>query len=98
MKNWKNALERILFAADKIIVRGVCGGIRGYQFLFSPDHGIASPSFGLSRCRFYPTCSDYAHQSISQYGLLKGSMASLKRLLRCGPWSDGGFDPPINNK
>ncbi|MGD0566201.1 MAG: membrane protein insertion efficiency factor YidD [Candidatus Goldiibacteriota bacterium] len=46
-----------------------------------------------SSCRFYPTCSDYGRQAIEKYGSIRGSFMALKRLLRCGPWSKGGFDP-----
>ncbi|QTA92741.1 Putative membrane protein insertion efficiency factor, YidD-like [Desulfonema magnum] len=44
-------------------------------------------------CRFYPTCSEYAYQAVSRYGLLKGSWMSLKRILRCHPFNPGGIDP-----
>jgi uncharacterized protein len=45
------------------------------------------------RCRFYPTCSEYAVQSVHKYGWLKGSFRALGRLLRCHPYHPGGFDP-----
>ncbi|MBQ8588818.1 MAG: membrane protein insertion efficiency factor YidD [Clostridia bacterium] len=44
-------------------------------------------------CRFYPTCSDYALQAITKYGALKGSYLALRRILRCHPFCDGGYDP-----
>jgi len=44
-------------------------------------------------CRFYPTCSEYAMQSIEKYGILKGIFLSFRRVLRCHPFSPGGFDP-----
>ncbi len=69
--------------------------IRLYQKTLSPDHGWVSllhPWPGT--CKFRPTCSEYAYQSIKRYGLLKGIFNSLKRLLRCHPWSHGGWDPP----
>jgi putative membrane protein insertion efficiency factor len=44
-------------------------------------------------CRFYPTCSEYGRQAVEKYGALKGGWLALKRILRCGPWSKGGFDP-----
>jgi uncharacterized protein len=43
-------------------------------------------------CRFYPTCSDYARQAVLKYGVLKGGFMSMKRVLRCNPWSKGGID------
>ncbi|MFP4346918.1 MAG: membrane protein insertion efficiency factor YidD [Desulfococcaceae bacterium] len=59
--------------------------IRLYQYGLSP---VLGPS-----CRFYPTCSRYAYQAISQYGVMKGLSLSLKRLVRCHPWNPGGYDP-----
>lgn len=44
-------------------------------------------------CRFYPSCSAYAIGAIEKYGALKGSRLALGRLLRCNPFSDGGYDP-----
>ncbi len=59
--------------------------IRAYQ-------RILSPMFG-NRCRYYPSCSEYAAQAIGRFGILKGLVLAGWRLLRCNPWSDGGFDP-----
>ncbi|NLJ50339.1 MAG: membrane protein insertion efficiency factor YidD, partial [Candidatus Atribacteria bacterium] len=46
-----------------------------------------------SSCRFEPTCSQYARDAIRKYGVLKGGMMALWRLLRCHPYSRGGYDP-----
>jgi uncharacterized protein len=46
-----------------------------------------------SACRFNPTCSDYTYQAVEKYGPLKGLFIGLKRIIRCHPWSKGGFDP-----
>ena len=45
------------------------------------------------RCRFYPTCSEYTKQSIIKYGLIKGGILGLKRICKCHPLNDGGYDP-----
>ena len=45
------------------------------------------------KCKFYPTCSEYAIQAIDKYGILKGSILSIKRIIRCNPFSNGGYDP-----
>lgn len=59
--------------------------IAAYQRWISP---------GLPRrCRYEPTCSDYAAQSISSFGPIRGSLLAAWRLLRCNPFSHGGFDP-----
>jgi len=44
-------------------------------------------------CRFYPSCSDYAAGSIQRHGIMKGAFYSIKRLLKCHPFNEGGFDP-----
>jgi len=51
-----------------------------------------SHMFGNS-CRFYPTCSHYAEDALKKYGAGKGSLLAVKRILRCHPWHDGGYDP-----
>ncbi len=51
-----------------------------------------SPMFG-QRCKYYPSCSEYAAQAVEQYGILRGLILAGWRLLRCNPWSHGGFDP-----
>lgn len=45
------------------------------------------------RCKYYPTCSEYTKQAIEKYGLIRGSFIGLKRILRCNPFSKGGYDP-----
>ncbi|MCP4104268.1 MAG: membrane protein insertion efficiency factor YidD [Desulfobacteraceae bacterium] len=59
--------------------------IRAYQYTVSPLLGPA--------CRFYPSCSEYAHQAVMRYGLIKGLWISFKRILRCHPFNPGGIDP-----
>ena len=44
-------------------------------------------------CRFYPTCSEYSLQAYKKYGFIKGSYLSLKRILKCHPCHEGGYDP-----
>ena len=56
-----------------------------YQRLISP----ALPR----RCKYEPTCSRYAVQAVEEYGILRGPVLALWRLLRCNPWSHGGYDP-----
>ena len=47
------------------------------------------------KCRFIPTCSNYAIDALNEYGFFKGSFLSLKRILRCNPFNEGGYDPII---
>lgn len=51
-----------------------------------------SPIFPAS-CRFYPTCSNYSIEAISKHGVLKGLFLGTKRILKCHPFHEGGFDP-----
>ena len=51
-----------------------------------------SPFLGKN-CRFSPTCSQYALQAIQKYGALRGGWLTLKRILRCNPFCNGGYDP-----
>jgi len=55
-------------------------------------HRWISPAFPR-RCRYEPTCSAYAGQAVRRFGLLKGLVLAAWRLLRCNPFSHGGFDP-----
>lgn len=45
------------------------------------------------KCKFYPTCSEYTRQAIEKYGVLKGLILGIYRVLRCNPFSKGGYDP-----
>ncbi len=44
-------------------------------------------------CRFYPTCSEYSIQAYNKYGFLKGTYLTVKRILKCHPFNEGGYDP-----
>ena len=59
--------------------------IKIYQTLISP--------LLPSTCRFSPTCSEYSKQSLIKHGFIKGSMLSVKRILKCNPWGGNGYDP-----
>jgi len=59
--------------------------LKFYKLAISP---ILPPS-----CRFSPTCSQYASEAIARYGAMRGSVLALRRLLRCNPFSAGGYDP-----
>jgi putative membrane protein insertion efficiency factor len=56
-----------------------------YQKLISP---VFSPT-----CRFYPSCSTYTRQAFKKYGILKGCLYSVTRIVRCHPFHPGGYDP-----
>ena len=49
-------------------------------------------------CKFTPTCSTYAIEAINEYGVFKGGFMSIKRILRCNPFSKGGYDPVIKRR
>ena len=61
------------------------GIIRFYQKKISP---LTPP-----KCKYYPTCSQYGYEAIERFGVIKGSALALWRILRCNPFSKGGYDP-----
>ena len=65
--------------------RVAVGVIRVYQRLLSPLLG--------PRCRYHPSCSAYAVQAVQSYGILRGAVLAGWRVLRCNPFSHGGYDP-----
>jgi putative membrane protein insertion efficiency factor len=68
-----------------MVVRGLVYLIELYRHTISP--------LRLPTCRFTPTCSQYAVEALTEYGALKGGWLSIVRLLKCGPWHRGGWDP-----
>ncbi|MBC8200655.1 MAG: membrane protein insertion efficiency factor YidD [Planctomycetes bacterium] len=62
------------------------GFVRLYQVTLRPIMG--------GHCRFRPTCSEYAIASITKYGVCRGTLKSIYRILRCNPWGGCGYDPP----
>ncbi|MBI5754616.1 membrane protein insertion efficiency factor YidD [Candidatus Peregrinibacteria bacterium] len=68
--------------------------IRFYQKTLSPDHGFVRHAFPFGLCRFEPSCSEYSALAITKYGLLRGGLKTVWRILRCNPWSCGGEDRP----
>ena len=59
--------------------------IRAYRYAVSPMLG--------SNCRFTPSCSEYALEALKRHGLWRGSALAVWRVVRCNPWSQGGYDP-----
>jgi putative membrane protein insertion efficiency factor len=82
-KSWAHMPLRLLRGA-------VILPIRIYQQLLSPVAG--------ARCKYYPSCSEYAAQAVARFGILRGLVLASWRLLRCNPWSHGGFDPIENQR
>lgn len=68
------------------------GLIRLYQRTLSPDHGFFRTLHPYGYCRFSPTCSQYGYLSIERFGVVRGSVITIWRILRCNPWSAGGID------
>ncbi|WP_455209341.1 membrane protein insertion efficiency factor YidD [Kaarinaea lacus] len=59
--------------------------IKGYQYLLSPFLG--------SHCRYYPSCSCYAVSAVKEHGTWRGLSLAIRRVSRCHPWHEGGYDP-----
>jgi putative membrane protein insertion efficiency factor len=69
-----------------LTLRGILMGlIRVYQWTLSPMPGPC--------CRFHPSCSCYAHEAIERHGVIRGVWLGTRRLLRCHPFVEGGYDP-----
>lgn len=70
--------------------RFLIAGIKFYKKNISP--------LTSSKCKYYPTCSSYGVEAISVHGAFKGSLLTIWRILRCNPFSKGGFDPVPEKK
>jgi uncharacterized protein len=70
---------------SRLAARGIISAIELYRNMISP---LRPPS-----CRFTPTCSQYAVDALREYGFIRGSWLAMVRLLKCGPWHPGGWDP-----
>jgi putative membrane protein insertion efficiency factor len=71
--------------ATGLLARAVIAVIEAYRHMVSP--------LRLPTCRFMPTCSQYAVDALTEYGLLRGGWLAIVRLGKCGPWHRGGWDP-----
>jgi len=71
----------------------VLKSIRFYQKWLSLDQGVLFKHLSVKVCIYEPYCSEYTHQAIHKYGILKGGFIGLKRISRCNPFSKGGYDP-----
>jgi len=69
-----------------MVKKGLILLIRGYQKFLSPLKI-------RTHCIYTPTCSQYAIEALKKYGVVKGLWLSAKRILRCHPWAEGGYDP-----
>lgn len=63
----------------------IIGVLRAYQTVISPMYGPV--------CRYHPSCSHYALQAVRRYGTFRGGWLAVRRVVRCNPWSFGGYDP-----
>jgi putative membrane protein insertion efficiency factor len=70
---------------SKILQYLIKGLIRTYQVLIS--------SWMPPKCRFYPSCSQYMLQAVDRFGPFRGTLMGLRRLMKCHPFNDGGYDP-----
>jgi putative membrane protein insertion efficiency factor len=75
----------MLCKAGDAFVPGLIFVIQLYRHMISP--------LRLPTCRFIPTCSQYAVEALTEYGLIRGSWLAAVRLAKCGPWHPGGWDP-----
>ncbi|MBD3281256.1 membrane protein insertion efficiency factor YidD [Candidatus Uhrbacteria bacterium] len=64
-----------------------------YQKTLSLDHGPLARFVPYPTCKYHPTCSEYGYGAISRFGIIRGIPMTIWRIMRCNPWSEGGFDP-----
>lgn len=82
--NIKTSSDFVLNLLAVTVTRGMIALVRVYQVTISP--------FTRPRCRYQPTCSEYARQALSIHGFSKGLLLAIRRLARCHPFADGGVD------
>lgn len=75
-----NKLKKLIKLPRKLVI----SLIKFYQLCISPRIG--------SHCKYYPTCSEYTKQAVDKYGIIKGSLLGIIRILKCNPFSKGGVD------
>ena len=80
----------IYFDYPKIFVLKL---IKLYQKTLSFDHGPLKNMFPGGFCRYNPSCSQYTYEAVAKYGVIKGGVKGVWRIMRCNPWSKGGNDP-----
>jgi hypothetical protein len=77
-----------------IPTRAAVSCIRFYQRYFSPDHSLWAKAMDRPPyCKHVPSCSEYAVEAFEKKGFAKGLFKAVWRVLRCNPWSRGGYDP-----
>jgi putative membrane protein insertion efficiency factor len=79
-------MRRLTAFITGLIERAIVLAVRCYQLTISPLLG--------QNCRFSPTCSSYFIEAVKKYGIVRGSWRGICRILRCHPFSRGGYDPP----
>ena len=83
----------IIKVINNLLVTLAIKSIQLYQRTLSPDHSWLKARFPYGYCRFKPTCSEYSIAALQKYGIIKGGLLAIGRILRCNPWSKGGHDP-----
>jgi len=68
----------------------VLGLLRGYKWVLSP--------LLLPACRYIPTCSEYAMEAVDRFGVFRGGLLAMRRVLRCHPFVEGGYDPVMKSE
>ncbi len=86
MDKFFNMIKKIFKFLSDILKSIIIGMVKFYRVAISPYKGGAC-------CKYIPTCSQYALEALEKYGPFKGSFLAIKRILRCNPFSKGGYDP-----
>ena len=85
---------RVIYWVDRCIALFCDLIIRIYQYILSPDHSIWARALDRPPyCKHIPSCSAYAREALRIHGGCRGCWMAFRRVLRCHPWSKGGYDP-----
>ncbi len=90
MKSQSSTAPGLSHAVNAVGEGALIALIKGYRYGIRPMLG--------QRCRFFPSCSEYALEAVQTHGAAKGGYLGAKRLLKCQPWHAGGFDPVPEKK
>jgi uncharacterized protein len=85
VNRWSRRYQRAVGDTGRTLARGLIFVIELYRHMISPLRPAS--------CRFIPTCSQYAVDALNEYGVIRGGWLTAARLLKCGPWHSGGWDP-----
>lgn len=86
-------ISTVLYRLFKLPQYAAQSLVRLYQKTLSPDHGYFRPWFPNGYCKHTPSCSSYSISAYEKYGFIRGTLKTAVRIIKCNPFSKGGYDP-----